>query len=101
MWAHARRAYEWIGAYAGDTFHNADQEALRVIKIMEESGEAAQALIGVRGQNPRKGVTHTNADLAAELADVVVSAMVAMHDHVSDPEAFFAEYIKARGSRLT
>ncbi|GAA2930935.1 MazG-like family protein [Kitasatospora cinereorecta] len=32
---------------------------LRMLKLSEEVGEVAQAVIGVTGQNPRKGVTHS------------------------------------------
>jgi hypothetical protein len=37
------------------------------MKIGEEVGETNQAVIGVLGQNPRKGVTHTWEDVHAEL----------------------------------
>lgn len=40
----------------------------QVIKIQEEVGEVAAALIGALGANPRKGFTHTTSDIAAELA---------------------------------
>ena len=49
-----------------------------MLKVTEEAGEVARAWIGTRGQNPRKGVTHTRDDVAAELADVVVTALVAI-----------------------
>lgn len=52
--------------------------AMRVMKITEEAGEAVAAYIGMTGQNPRKGVTHTPDDLAAELADVAITALCAL-----------------------
>ncbi|GIH26016.1 hypothetical protein Aph01nite_43260 [Acrocarpospora phusangensis] len=52
--------------------------AMRILKVVEEAGEASSAYIGMTGQNPRKGVTHTAADVRAELLDVVVTALVAM-----------------------
>jgi len=66
--------------------------AMRVMKIGEELAEAYRALaaidvvfgraveayIGMTGQNPRKGVTHTQADLDNELADVVITALCAL-----------------------
>jgi NTP pyrophosphatase (non-canonical NTP hydrolase) len=56
-----------------------DQElTCRILKVTEEAGEAAGAWIGVLGQNPRKGVTHSRADVAAELADVAMTALVAI-----------------------
>ncbi|MCO8272833.1 MazG-like family protein [Actinoplanes sp. TRM 88003] len=48
----------------------------RALKVQEEAGEMAQAVIGVLGQNPRKGVTHTWDDVVAEAIDVVMSALV-------------------------
>ncbi|WP_246614434.1 MazG-like family protein [Paractinoplanes bogorensis] len=50
----------------------------RILKVSEEAGEAAQAWIGCLGQNPRKGVTHTREQVAAELADVAFTALVAI-----------------------
>lgn len=50
----------------------------RILKIVEEAGEAASAWIGAAGNNPRKGVTHTRADVAAELADVALTALIAI-----------------------
>lgn len=50
----------------------------RILKLTEEAGEAAAAWIGASGQNPRKGVTHTYADVADELADVAFTALVAI-----------------------
>lgn len=59
---------------------------LRVLKVAEEAGEAAAALIGLSGQNPRKGTSHTTADLAAELCDVIMAASVALATVVPDAE---------------
>lgn len=50
---------------------------LQALKVVEELGEAVAALIGMVGQNPRKGVTHTEADLLGELFDVALTAYVA------------------------
>jgi hypothetical protein len=54
-----------------------DEQTL-IMKIAEELGEAVQAYIGVTGQNPRKGIYGTREDVQNELADVVVTAGVAM-----------------------
>ncbi|HCT79952.1 MAG TPA: hypothetical protein DGG94_06455 [Micromonosporaceae bacterium] len=51
---------------------------MRILKVTEEAGEVAQAWIGVVGQNPRKGVTHTEREVADELADVAFTALVAI-----------------------
>jgi NTP pyrophosphatase (non-canonical NTP hydrolase) len=50
----------------------------RILKVTEEAGEAAAAWIGVTGTNPRKGVTHTVAEVADELADVAITALIAI-----------------------
>ncbi|MBV1850275.1 MazG-like family protein [Catellatospora sp. NEAU-YM18] len=58
---------------------------MRILKVTEEAGEAARAWIGVTGQNPRKGVTHTPREVADELADVALSALVAIESLGFDP----------------
>ncbi|MEV4351854.1 hypothetical protein AB0J83_45965 [Actinoplanes sp. NPDC049596] len=58
----------------------------RILKVTEEAGEAAAAWIGLLGQNPRKGVTHTHDDVAAELADVAFTALVAIASLDLDPQ---------------
>ncbi len=52
---------------------------VRVLKVAEEAGEVAQAVIGALGQNVRKGgITHTWTDVGHELVDVAVTALVAL-----------------------
>lgn len=63
---------------------------LRLLKISEEAGEVAQAWIGYTGQNPRKGVTHSAGDVADELCDVIVTAMVALYCVTDFPARHFA-----------
>jgi hypothetical protein len=72
---------KWIDAGNRDR----DPEAVlwgRVSKITEEAGEAIAALIGMTGQNPRKGVTHDRNDLVGELLDVAITALGAV-EHVT------------------
>lgn len=66
---------------------------LRVLKVAEEAGEAAAALIGTTGQNPRKGHSHTEADLVAELCDVITAASVALATLVPDPERVLDDHM--------
>jgi len=54
-----------------------EQWSLQVLKIAEETGEAAQAVIGARGTNPRKGTSPWD-DAHAEVADVVITALVTL-----------------------
>jgi hypothetical protein len=53
----------------------------------EEVGEVSQAWIGVTGQNPRKGVTHTIAAVRDELCDVILTAAVALGSVSDNPAA--------------
>lgn len=55
----------------------------RIAKVQEECGEVIAAYIGVTGQNPRKGVTHTPYDVETELLDVALTALCA-YEHVTD-----------------
>lgn len=65
----------------------------RILKLSEEIGEVAQAVIGRNGANKRKGFTHTDEMIAKELADVIITAMVALEDYVIVPEEFFAAHV--------
>jgi NTP pyrophosphatase (non-canonical NTP hydrolase) len=69
----------------------------RILKVTEEAGEVAAAWIGATGQNPHKGVTHTYADVAAELADVVFTALVAIDSLGFDP----ADAVAACAAKVT
>lgn len=71
------------------------QEALRILKVSEEAGEAAQAYFGLTGQNPRKGVTHTREDVAKELCDVIITAAVALYSFTESPKELLAGRITA------
>lgn len=82
-----------------------EESAMRVMKIGEEYGEAVQAYIGMRGQNPRKGVTHTLDQLLDELADVALTALCAIQhftqNKTTTEEIFRAKvsYVRTRTSR--
>ncbi|MGV9253754.1 MazG-like family protein [Streptomyces sp. NPDC003697] len=72
---------------------------LRMLKLSEEVGEAAQAVIGATGQNPRKGTSHTWEDVQAELCDVVITALVALRTLTPDARAVFARHLARVTSR--
>ncbi|WP_051570992.1 MazG-like family protein [Cryptosporangium arvum] len=72
--AAARAAVAWLDAHNG---RSPDEVSARVGKVAEELGEVWAAWIGATGQNPRKGHTHTPADVADELADVALAAATA------------------------
>jgi hypothetical protein len=56
----------------------------RVSKVGEEFGEAVDALIAYTGQNPRKGVSGHEIDLLNELADVAMTAILAIQHFTKD-----------------
>ncbi|MEV5614118.1 MazG-like family protein [Streptomyces sp. NPDC052225] len=76
LWAAIDRLRAWLD----ENNRRPPQEALllRVLKLSEEVGEVAEAVIGAVGQNPRKGHSHTWQDVESELCDVVVTALVAL-----------------------
>ncbi|MEV5544948.1 MazG-like family protein [Streptomyces sp. NPDC052309] len=66
---------------------------LRMLKLSEEVGEVAEAVIGATGQNPRKGVTHTWDDVQAELCDVALTALVALRTLTPEPGEVFGRHL--------
>ena len=83
----------------------AAQDWARVAKVCEEAGEAIDALIGVTGQNPRKGVYSDWDLLFDELCDVALTGLYALHalqhftksaDETTDRLIMRARYHKCR-----
>lgn len=60
------------------------QDWARIGKIQEELGEAVDALILFTGQNPRKGEIGTFHKVCQELADVVITATLALQHLTQD-----------------
>jgi hypothetical protein len=50
------------------------------------NGEVADAFLGMQGLNKRKGVCRSREDLLDELADVIITAAVAMNGVTGDAE---------------
>lgn len=74
----------------------------RLSKITEEAGEVIAAWIGVTGQNPRKGVTHTVEDVRKELLDTALTALCAfvhLNNNQGDAEAALSAHILWVGER--
>jgi hypothetical protein len=86
----------WLDESNGGGEH---ETAMRLMKITEEAGEVVRAYIGMLGQNPRKGVTHSRDDVADELCDVILTAAVALHRFCDDPGAAFAAKLRAVAER--
>jgi NTP pyrophosphatase (non-canonical NTP hydrolase) len=97
VWDTVDRLVEWLdgnSALAPETVR-----LLRVMKLSEEVGETTQAIIGVLGQNPRKGVTHSWQDVEAELCDVILTAMVALATLNPEARKVFAERLEFVAAR--
>jgi NTP pyrophosphatase (non-canonical NTP hydrolase) len=93
----AGRVTAWLDGCNGTS----DAElGMRILKIAEETGEVVAAWFGATGQNPRKGRTHTRDDVAAELADVVTSAVVAMVSLGHDPAQVLTDAAGKLAARL-
>lgn len=78
-----------------------DPEAVtwgRLAKITEEAGEVIAAQIGATGQNPRKGVTHTSADVEEELLDVAITALAAL-EHLREHDGRSLELLADKVER--
>lgn len=74
---------------------------IRMLKIQEEAGEAADAYIGWVGANPRKGVYKKREDLEEELLDCALTALIAWCDvtHGEEPTAALVRHSEARLER--
>lgn len=94
-----REIYEKI-SISTPTQRAGDGPVYRLLKIQEEAGEVAAATIGFVGANKRKGYSHTSEDVAKELADVVITAMVALHDWVPSPDLFMKERLQELLKRI-
>ncbi|MFG1954393.1 MazG-like family protein [Micromonospora sp. NPDC048830] len=98
IWDSVRVSRGWLDATNGV----GDAElTCRILKLTEEAGEVAGAWIGTLGQNPRKGVTHTRDDVAAELADVAFTALVAIESLGFDARSALAQCAAKVRSRIS
>nr|WP_240449516.1 MazG-like family protein [Streptomyces harenosi] len=91
LWDTVDELWRWLEA---NRRADGDEEVLlRVLKLSEEVGEVAQAVIGATGQNPRKGVTHTWDDVRSELCDVVITALVALRTLTPEAREVFTRHL--------
>lgn len=98
IWLAVAASRAWLDDRNGDAV---GELGLRILKIVEEAGEAAAAWIGTLGQNPRKGITHTRQDVADELGDVAFTALVAAASLGHDPREVLARVATKVRARLT
>jgi NTP pyrophosphatase (non-canonical NTP hydrolase) len=96
-WDTVDRLHAWLDA--DRAHHGREGLLLRVLKLSEEVGEVAEAVIGATGQNPRKGVSHTWDDVRSELCDVVITAMVALRTLAPDAREVFAARLASVAER--
>ncbi|MER5635603.1 MazG-like family protein [Kitasatospora sp. NPDC002227] len=68
---------------------------VQALKLQEEAGEVAQAVIGALGANPRKGHSHTWDDVRSEACDVALTALVLLARMGGDPRWFFEEHLRS------
>lgn len=78
--AAAARISQWIDDEPANQAMTPMEQLLfrTVVKVGEELGETCAALIGMTGQNPRKGVTHSLDDVKKEVLDKCVTALLAL-----------------------
>ncbi|MGW1022253.1 MazG-like family protein [Streptomyces sp. NPDC002577] len=91
LWESVDALHAWLDGHNRQTPR--ETLLLRMLKLSEEVGETAQAVIGAIGQNPRKGVTHTWDDVQSELCDVVITALVTLRTMTPDAQKVFAAHL--------
>ncbi|WP_327297971.1 MULTISPECIES: MazG-like family protein [unclassified Streptomyces] len=96
-WTTVAQLHTWLAQSASRPPH--EETLLRILKLSEEVGEVAQAVIGATGQNPRKGTSHSWQDVEAELCDVIVTAMVALRTLTPDAAEVFAGHLERVAAR--
>ncbi|MFJ8633707.1 MazG-like family protein [Streptomyces sp. NPDC093568] len=91
LWAAVDALWTWLDT--DQPIDGREGMLLRMLKLSEEVGEVAEAVIGATGQNPRKGVTHTWEDVQGELCDVVITALVALRTLTPDAREVFTRHL--------
>lgn len=75
-----------------------EQWTLQVLKMSEEVGEAAQAVIGARGTNPRKEPTHAWQDVHKEVGDAAIACLVALARMRPDADVFLTRLLEEKAA---
>lgn len=88
-WQIIREVDAWLDAGVPSLYKEQPlaQDWARIAKVIEELGEAIEAMIGYTAQNPRKGMTHTRRDMLNELGDVVMTGILAIQHFTGDVSA--------------
>ncbi|MFF9620579.1 MazG-like family protein [Streptomyces griseosporeus] len=90
LWDTVDALWRWLEA--GQPIGGREGLLLRVLKLSEEVGEAAQAVIGATGQ--ALGTSHSWEDVQAELCDVVITALIALRTLTPDAREVFARHLE-------
>ncbi|MGW4821842.1 MazG-like family protein [Streptomyces sp. NPDC004227] len=94
IWSTVDDLWAWLDAHRPLDEGREAAVLPRVLKLSEEVGEVAQAVIGATGRNPRKGTTHTWDDVEAELCDVVITALVALRTLTPQTREVFTRHLE-------
>jgi NTP pyrophosphatase (non-canonical NTP hydrolase) len=96
-WQVIHHVDEWLDRDVPQNYQNQPlaQDWARISKVIEELGEAVSAMIGYTGQNPRKGITHNEKDMVYELADVAMTAILAIQ-HFTKETATTRDILKRK-----
>ncbi|MFE7811769.1 MazG-like family protein [Streptomyces sp. NPDC057433] len=97
LWDSVDGLHAWLDAHRA--VGGREALLLRVLKLSEEVGEVAEAVIGATGQNPRKGTTHSWEDVGSELCDVALTALVALRSLAPDAGEVFTRHVAQVAAR--
>lgn len=97
-----RFAEDFVGYLETHSELPRDQRVLvQALKLQEESGEVASAVIGALGANPRKGPDPRGWDgVRAEACDTAITALVLLAHLSDDPAGYFAAHLRGLTERL-
>lgn len=91
IWSGIEDLWAWLDSHSpGD---GQQSLLLRMLKLSEEVGEVAEAVIGAMNRNPRKGASHTWEDVESELCDVVITALIALRTLTPDTREVFVRHL--------
>ncbi|MET8544682.1 MazG-like family protein [Kitasatospora sp. NPDC004799] len=71
----------------------------QALKLSEETGEVAEAVIGMLAMNPRKGASHTLEDVHAEACDAAVTALILIERTGADARSVFERHLEKLARR--
>jgi hypothetical protein len=79
---------QWLDDNVSDQYKEQPmaQDWARLAKVVEEVGEAIQAFIGLTGQNPRKGFTHSGEEFTGEMADSILTLVLCLQHFTKDAQ---------------